>query len=150
MCPPHPQLKASSRPAARPSLQDRPDAEEGGHLAPGAGALPRGNRDAGGERRLPARPPALKAGLSARPGQGRGPAGRDRRRGRGAGRRPTTLGEEGKGSGPVEPDALTAGAGAAAAERIATGEEGETEASARQPPFFFSSFLAPQARALSR
>lgn len=39
-------------------------------------------------------------------------------------------GEEGKGSGPVEPDALTTGAGAAAEERIATGGGGE-----HPPPF---------------
>lgn len=46
------------------------------------------------------------------------------------GRRPMAPGEEGKGSGPVEPDALTTGAGAAAEERIAIDRGGE-----RPPPF---------------
>lgn len=93
--------------------------------------VPRTARTADAGAALPGARTAAGAGGAQ---QGRGRPCRDRRRcrrgwgGREGGRR--RLGEEGKGSGPVEPDALTTGAGAAAEERIAIGGGGE-----RPPPF---------------
>lgn len=150
---PEPREGGHLRPGAPPSFQRgaNTDAERGGHLAPShpTGAR-RGRRAGPGAGADPRAPPrgveegGGRAGAAPRPADGerRGRAGagaprrpcRDRRRGRRGGRRrgrrPTAPREEGKGSGPVEPDALTTGAGAAAEERIATGGGGE-----RPPPY---------------
>lgn len=105
-----PHRRVEERPRApAPPREGTPDA------AAGRGGGRGGGEAGGGCRGRPCREPA--------PGAG-GPGAAMSRQAA------VAPGEEGKGSGPVEPDALTTGAGAAAEERIATGGGGE-----RPPPF---------------
>lgn len=89
--------KTPPRPAARPPLQAQPDAEEGGHFTPGAGALPRGSPDAGGQRGEGPRPPEPKPGRA----RGQGPAGAEAvsRQAAGSRSKKSADGAEGRGEG---------------------------------------------------
>lgn len=124
---------ADAEGAAPRSARGRARTPRGAGVAEGPRATPKGAEEgagaAGGGRAGLARrtPGPICREPARRWGQG---AAMSRQEAASRGRRPTAPGEEGKGSGPVEPDALTTGAGAAAEERIATGRGGE-----RPPPF---------------
>lgn len=125
---------ADAEGAAPRSLRGRTRTPRGARVAGGPRATPKGAEEGagatgGGGRAGPGR--RMPGPICWEPASRWGPgAAMSRQEAASRGRRPTAPGEEGKGSGPVEPDALTTGAGAAAEERIAIGRGGE-----RPPPF---------------